>query len=138
METMTAPSKVYPTQAIHLARIQPNGRTVVYLFLRAKDSHTFVWYRQEKGIETETHVSASTIDEALQQARRHWKQEAFRMVNCGFRYTLPERDEHGANALFHQMVASYNSPNGVYFDEDLGHNCYVQFASNEARNVAKK
>jgi len=59
------------------------------------------------------------------------------MVNCGFRYTLPERDEHGYNALFHQMAASYATSNGVYFDEESGNNCFVNFASEEAKNLLK-
>ena len=59
-------------------------------------------------------------------------------MHCGFRYTLPERDEHGLNALFNQMVASYSSSNGVYFEQELGHPCIVQNASIQARLLWKK
>lgn len=132
METKTLP------KIIHLARIQPQGGSVRYLFLRQQDPHRLMWYEQngpDANDELETKISGSTIDDALQQARQKWKHDSFRTVICGFRYTLPERDEHGCNALFHQMVASYSSPNGIYFDEDLGHNCIVQFASQEARSI---
>lgn len=122
---------------IHVARIQPRG-ALRYLLLRKKDPHTFTWYEQEGSNENETSVSAPTFEEAMQQARRQWKNASFRTVNCGFRYTLPERDEHGCNALFHQMISSYNSPNGVYYDEELGHNCFINFASMEARDLWQK
>jgi hypothetical protein len=88
--------------------------------------------------EVETSISGATVEEALWNARRFWKKQGFRTVNCGFRYTLPERDEHGCNALFHQMAASYGSFNGVYFDEDLGHNCFINFASQEALEIWKQ
>lgn len=119
---------------IHAARIQPHG-SVHYLLLRKTDPHTYVWYEQINGQEVQTPISAAHVAEAVRLAYQHWKNDSFRTVNCGFRYTLPERDEHGCNALFHQMAASYSSMNGVYFDEDLGHNCTVHFASSEGRDL---
>lgn len=122
---------------IHVARIQtPECR---YLFLRRIDRDRLVWF-EDIGIteEKETSVSGNTVGDALWNARRFWKEFGFRTVNCGFRYTLPERDEHGDNALFHQMIASYSSFNGVYFDEDLGHNCFINFASLEALALWKR
>lgn len=129
-------SKIVP-KVIHAARIQPGG-TVRYLLLKKMDPHTFAWVKLVNQDEVETPVSALSFQEAMQQARKQWKNISFRTLNCGFRYTLPERDEHGGNALFHQMVSSYSSSNGVYFDDELGHNCFVNFASTEARELWQK
>lgn len=111
---------------IHIGRI---GRR--YLFLRQADKH-FAWFEADG---QETKVEAPHVEEALRLAVRQWKDLGFRFVNCGFRYMLPERDEHGINALFHQMGAAYESMNGVYFEEELGYNCTVQNASDEARRL---
>lgn len=118
---------------IHIARIFIKGQWS-YLFLRKEAHDHFKWYQEEIGQkrEIDTPVSAPTVEEALRLAPRHWKPHPFCMVNCGFRYTLPERDEHGINALFHQMVSSYSVGNGIYYDEELGNNCFVQNASDEA------
>ncbi len=115
---------------IHVAKIFKNG-THIHLFLRKISDREYRWF-QEK---SETPVFAETIEEALRLAARHWRADSFRTIICGFRYTLPERDEHGINALFHQMAASISTPNGVYFDEELGNNCYVQNQSLEAREL---
>ena len=106
-------------------------------FLRKVDPHTFSWFIADITTknETPTAVSADNIEEAIRLGNRTWKIDNFRTLNCGFRYTLPERDEHGTNALFHQMVASYTSPNGVYYDQELGANCIVHNASIEARTL---
>ena len=114
------------SKPIHIARL--GNRSQGYLFLQEETRNHYRWYQNGET----TEIEGYTIAEALQHAHRHWRHEGITMIGCGFRYTLPERDEHGDNALFHQMVASYNSPNGVYFDEELGHNCYVQNASEEA------
>lgn len=122
---------------IHAARIEgTDGRKL--LLLRKKEPNLFVWMETGTSGEVETEVSASQVEEAIRLAARHWKHEGFSPFNCGFRYTLPERDEHGTNALFHQMAASYSVPNGVYFDEELGSNCFVQAASDEARNLMQQ
>jgi len=118
---------------IHVAQMQRRAVGTVTLYLREVTPHHFVWYEEtDKDKETETAISASNVQEAMRLAQREWHSQGFRTIICGFRYTLPERDEHGMNALFHQMAASYSTPNGVYFDEDLGHNCTVQNASQEA------
>lgn len=122
---------------IHIGCIFKKGGNR-YLFLRKLDPHTFSWFEFENGEEVETPIRGIHIEEALQLANKHWKNEYFRTLICGFRYTLPERDEHGINALFHQMVASYSSLNGVYFDEEIGCNCFVQNASEEAKNLWKQ
>lgn len=119
---------------IHIARIQSSEDPFPhYLFLRKQGDNLFVWYDSK----AELALSGSTVQETLKMGRKTWHLNSFRMVNCGFRYTLPERDEHGCNALFYQMVESYRSYNGIYFDEELGHNCYVNFASQEALALMK-
>jgi hypothetical protein len=124
---------------IHVACIQEKNIGFVYLFLRQVNSGHYVWFKEEPASqEKETPISGATVEEAIQRARQFWKDNFFRTLICGFRYTLPERDEHGYNALFHQMVASYASMNGVYFDDELGHNCIVYNASNEARSLSEK
>lgn len=127
-----------PGKVIHAARIQGEGGRVRYLLLRQCGDQHFCWFEHNsKEGDKETSVAAQTIEDALRIARPHWRRHSFRMVNCGFRYTLPERDECGLNALFHQMVASYTSSNGIYFDADLGNNCFINFASEEARKLWK-
>lgn len=123
---------------IHVGLIQIQGKGRVLLFLRQITPQQYIWFQEEKpGVEIETPVQAETIEEALRLAVKAWKKDGYRNINCGFRYTLPERDEHGTNALFHQMAASYNSMNGIYFDEELGNNCIVHNASQEARNLLR-
>lgn len=122
-------------QLIHIAFITPDekGRKILYL---RKKGPIYSWnYVDSRGNEEESPVSTDTIEEAMREAAAYWKGSDFRTLQCGFRYNLPERDEHGINALFYQMISSYNSSNGVYFDEDLGHNCYVQNASLAARKI---
>jgi hypothetical protein len=132
METKKLP------KLVHVGRIFSKGGEIRYLYLKQIDPLRFTWFEPFGEGETETPVSAETIGEAILQARKHWKLQYFRTVNCGFRYTLPERDEHGYNAMYYQMAASYASPNGVYFDEDSGNNCFVNFASQEAIALWKK
>lgn len=121
---------------IHVAKIQENF--FKYLFLREKEPNYFIWSEDENGIEKETALFGTTIEDAISKARKEYKSKGFKTVNCGYRYTLPERDEHGTNALFFQMKESYSTSNGVYFDETLGNLCHVQFASLEAQNLLKK
>jgi hypothetical protein len=117
---------------IHVARIYTNGKWH-FLFLRKNSSNHFIWYEEKDAKkEIETPVTGQTTEEAMRLAARHWKNHSFSNLQCGFRYTLPERDEHGINAFFHQMAASYSTGNGIYYDEELGNNCYVQNASEEA------
>jgi hypothetical protein len=123
---------------IHAAAIYANGKWC-YLFLREDAKRHFTWHEeQENGTnEITTPISAPSIEEAMHLASKHWKNNSFKTIHCGFRYTLPERDEHGINAFFYQMVASYSSGNGIYYDESIGNNCFVQNASEEALNLWK-
>lgn len=128
--------KEFTEKIIHAARVTMKQRTSYLLLKQTGDQH-FCWMELDGVTEKKTPVASSTAEDAIRLARRHWRHKAFRTINCGFRYTLPERDEHGLNALFHQMAASYSSMNGIYFDPDIGNNCIVNFASEEARNLWK-
>lgn len=133
----TAPP--FSPKLIHAAHIRIKGKGVVYLFLRQIEPYRYLWYIEDRpGVELETDIWGGTTEDALAAAYRAWKVNEFAPLNCGFRYTLPERDEIGTNALFHQMAASYSSMSGIYFDEELSSNCIVQFASTEARNLWKR
>lgn len=135
-ETNKAASEKKRGKLIHLAKVTLPKKGPHLLLLRKEDPIRYTWFEgYEADKERETEIFAPTAEEAIRQAYLHWKLANFRTVNCGFRYTLPERDEHGNNALFHQMIASYSSMNGVYFDEDVGHNCLVNFASDEAKTL---
>ena len=123
---------------IHVATIFLYKKGSCMLYLRQKGPLHFAWFIEINGREEETDEVASTIEEALRLGRQRWKNDYFCTLNCGFRYTLPERDEHGINALFHQMVSSYSASNGVYFDDELGHNCFVQAASLQALDLWSK
>lgn len=122
---------------IHVGK-RKHGRTTQFIFLRKMSPSLFTWFEEANDTERATAVSASQIEEAIRLAYRQWQKEHFSLLKCGFRYMLPERDEHGINALFYQMVASVSSPTGIYFDDRLGNNCFVQNASIEARNLWKK
>ena len=130
--TSTMTEKPPNAKLIHAASIFVDDGRNRFLFLRRKTPPTFAGIGSGDGVENETAVSAPTIEEALRLAARHFKRYFFRTLICGFRYTLPEHDEHGINALFHRMAASCSSMNGVYYDEELGDDCFVQNASNEA------
>jgi hypothetical protein len=123
---------------IHLAQIILPRKGERLLLLRKDDPVRYVWYEEyEHSQEHITSIFAPSAEESIRLAYLNWKDHIFRTINCGFRYSLPERDEHGTNALFNQMVASYSSMNGIYFDEDVGHNCIVNFASDEAKKLWK-
>lgn len=132
---MPTPTK-NSNKLIHIAHVIGNDGRKKRLLLRKISEQHFVWYEEHgDNTELETEVSADNIETAMKAASYKWKNDCFSTLLCGFRYTLPERDEHGINALFHQMAASYNSMNGVYYDEELGNNCFVQNASIEARQM---
>lgn len=135
---MTATSEK-TNKLIHVAKFFTKNGRWHYLFLRRLENNRFTWFEEtDQNQEIETEVTGINIEEAIQKAWIFWKPQFFRPVNCGFQYYLPERDEHGINALFHKMCASYLSMNGVYYDEELGNNCSVQFASKEALGIMQR
>lgn len=97
------------------------------LFLRKSAEGQFQWMNQENPVSGEF----DSLEKALEYA---WRQEGFTPMACGYKFTLPERDEHGTPALFEEMAKSLNSMTGIYFDEREGHNCIVnQIPSNTRR-----
>lgn len=134
-----AMEKATTNRIIHAAQIIVPKEGKQLLLLEEMDPQDYRWFvLKEDNVEVETDVSGRTIEEAFRNANRKWAANSFRTIICGFRYTLPERDEHGMNALFYQMAASYGTMNGVYFDEELGHNCFVQNASDEALDLWRR
>lgn len=130
-------SKNKPKQSdppIHVACVQKGGQST-HLFLQKKGDE-FVWIENNHP----TEHKAKTVEEAIRLIWKLRKQPgtSFRMLNCGRLYTLPERDEHGTPALFHQMYASYKTPTGVFYNEELGHDCIVEHPSDEALRLLKK
>jgi hypothetical protein len=125
---------------IHAACIlNEKERKTDYLFLRKKTESCYTWfYYKNSEEETETLCQQESVSLAIYHGYQFWKLESFRTLNCGFRYTLPARDLVGSNALFHQMAASYNSPNGYYFDPEVGFLCLVEHASMEALDLWRK
>jgi hypothetical protein len=121
---------------IHAATILLPRQGKKLLFLKRCSPDEYLWIFLGPEGETAAGVSAATAAEAIRLAATKWKHNSFRTINCGKRFTLPERDEHGAPALFSQMAASYLSPNGVYQDEDYG-TCIVTHASKEALFLLK-
>ena len=129
----------FKIKLIHVACILVQNQGRIYLFLRQIEPYRYIWFREDQaGTETETAIWGGTTEDAILAAYKAWNSNEIRTLNCGFRYTLPERDEVGTNALFHQMISSYSSGTGVYFDEELGSNCIVQNASIEARKFWKR
>src|SRR4051812_9746962 len=124
---------------IHIARILEKNGQITYLLLRKLDPYRYIWFFEETcGKETETPIWAGSPYDALLAAYKAWSLDEIRSVHCGFRYTLPERDEVGSDALFYQMAASYESMSGIYFDEELASNCIVHNASMEAKQLLKR
>lgn len=83
-------------------------------------------------------LKANTVQEAIRLGEKWGRDSGFKMQACGYLFTLPEREEHGNNALFSQMVKSLESPNGVYFDEGLGHLCVVHQIPIQARRLYER
>lgn len=122
---MSAPA----SNLIHVAQIFDQGAPR-YLFLRKIDAHRFEWFDDSnKSIS----ISAANPEEAIRLAWREWNFKHFRPLGCGYRYTLPERDEHGTPATFSQMALSLANPTGTYYDPDLGHNCIVNLIPTTTR-----
>jgi len=135
LETPKTQSKL--GRLIHVAKCFPRHEGWKLLFLREqKEAGEFRWFIETSAdTEEPTEVAAPLLEEALRLAHVYWRDQQFRCIRCGYRFTLPERDEIGTNALFHQMISSYSSFNGQYVDEDLGYPCIVREISQEAHRL---
>lgn len=109
---------------LHVAMIHTSSG-LKYLFLRRLDKDHLAWFLEDERGELKTSLEARSLDDAMRIARKAWKNDSFNTIGCGYKFTLPERDEHGNNAFWRDMCLSLNSFNGVYYDEELGHNCIV-------------
>jgi hypothetical protein len=85
-----------------------------------------------------TTCSAMNIGRACHLARMQWGRYGFRTLRCGTLFTLPERDEIGSPALFHEMIQSLAVSNGVVTDPSRGHPYRVDQISEEAVRLYKK
>lgn len=124
------------SKLIHVAKLYRGRGGPQYAMLRQMNGQ-LRWHLEQGDSEEATDLSAESVDEALRLAQRRWRNEQFTPLHCGFRYDTTVRDEHGINAQFWEMVASYGAANidGSYYDEEAGHRCYVGFASDEARQL---
>lgn len=127
---MSEEKKSSPPPLVHIGKIFQ--RKWSYLLLRKTAPREYQWFEMRDQQEVPANVVAENTEEAIRQAKRQWKHLNFTTLKCGFRFTLPERDEIGGNALFHQLAASYASVNGIYFDDEVGFNCIVNNPSREA------
>lgn len=116
------------SEIVHVAKIHPAKKKPAYLFLK-EDEAGFYWDGAD--------FRAKTLQEAIALGEKNWKLDHFKLLGCGFLYTLPERDEHGMNATFAQMAKSQATPTGRYFEKSLGHLCFVQGASQEAISLLR-
>jgi hypothetical protein len=123
---------------IHVACFDGESGKQEWLFMRRLEPKKYAWFWEKESGEAPTGIEASDTEEALRLARREWKEKAFTPLACGYRFTLPERDEHGNNALFYQMVKSLASPSGVYFDDEYGYNAIVHQIPLKAKEVYEK
>jgi hypothetical protein len=101
---------------IHVAKVFEG-----WLLLREVAPHRYQWFRGD----VPTQVEALSIQEAMRLGWAAFQFEGFEPLRCGYKYTLPERDEHGTPALFWEMAESLKTPSGQYFDPAAGHNCIV-------------
>jgi hypothetical protein len=116
------------SDVVHVAIIYPNGKGKEYLYLKNGEDGYF-W----EG----TDCRGNTVVEAISNGVKKWKIDHFRLLNCGFLYTVTERDEHGMNATFEEMRQSYQSSSGQFFHQGLGHMCFVQGSSDEALKILR-
>ena len=90
---------------IHVAFLVSEKGRKSRLYLRKIHDRRYTWFEVDESFnETEAPIWSDTIENALCLAGTYWQRQSFRTLNCGFRYTLPERDEHGINALFWKWI----------------------------------
>ncbi len=99
---------------IHKARVNNKWIDLVEI-----EPAKYGWYEGDRSLD----LNAGSIPLAFSIARKAFPD--FLPIAAGYKYTLPERDEHGKEALYCEAVKSLESPNGVFFDEKAGHNVVV-------------
>jgi hypothetical protein len=130
---------------IHIGKIHGHNEHIEYLYLRKSGPSSFEWYADGWEKEEATGIKSTTLSEAFARASDEWRDSAFSLIHCGYRYDLQERDDIGVEALFYQMVESYHSSGlidamwcGKYNDVEAGHECFVDKASEEALELMRK
>ena len=124
---------------IHVGKLYlPKRRKSQYAILRKLEDNSFQWFIEDKNKELPSTVKGKTVSSSIRAAKRHWRDAAFNPLHCGMRYELPERDEHGSKALFHEMIKSQEVSNGIYFEESINQQCIVNSISNEALALMKR
>ena len=104
-----------------------------WMFLQETSPGHYQWFQGDEP----TEIQAPSIQEAIRLGWKAFASQNFEPLLCGYKYTLPERDEHGAPTLFSDMVQSLNTPTGQYFDPASGHNYIVQNIPTRARELYK-
>lgn len=112
---------------IHIAKLDRDK----IITLQELTPGLFDWFDQDKSL----NLSSSSIEEAFKKGRKELKARGFSPIHCGYKFTLPERDEHGKEALYIDMMKSLASPNGIFFDETMGHNAVVHQIPSYVRNL---
>jgi hypothetical protein len=125
---------------IHVASIYSDEGVHTLLFLRKQDEERYRWTIEVNGHEELTDIEGPNPTEAIRLAARRYAHNTFEAMICGFRYDYEDRDEHGINALFHEMATSYGNAtiDGRYQDKELNHQFFVDFAPDEALKLWHK
>lgn len=123
-------SEIFPEENLSL---WPQEAKNWHLVL-CKESESFQWfiYNIEDKTLVETSCKGPNIGQTCHLARLKWARWGFRTFRCGTLFTLPERDEIGSPALFHEMVQSLSNSSGVVFDSNRGYSYRVDQISEEA------
>lgn len=103
-----------------IASLENGGKK--WLTLHKEEDGLFRWYLDNMP----TDIANTSAEASVKEARKRYREEHLKIHSCGNKFTLPERDEHGTPANFQEMVKSLRSMNGVFFDDQLGHNCIVR------------
>lgn len=107
------------------------GTKGTYL-LQEESPGQYTWYLNDQP----TEAKGTSVPLAIREARRLFRHDNFQTLLCGTRFFLPDRDEHGENALFSEMVRSLASGNGQYFDPAYGQNAIVREIPIKSRDLA--
>lgn len=102
---------------VHLAK----GSSGDYV-LREETPGNFQWFLHGKAVG----VNCSSLKDSLKSGFKSFKNDQFRPLHCGTKFSLPERDEHGEPAIFSELVRSLASSNGQYYDPLYGQNFIVK------------
>lgn len=109
-------------------------------FILTQEETGFRWHLFEEDSNKfyPTDCLGENIGLACHFARMKWARYGFRTLRCGTLLTLPERDEVGSPALFHEMIQSLSISSGVVFDPGRGYSFRVDQISEEAIQFYKR